>query len=171
MLHLYLESSCGIVRANNSTMHFLKLAKAVGTHRATGQRWDETELQEKYKTPVKSPLQFIDKWSLYLGPGLEEGSSVMSITAISDLPWSHFCVLGPDLPPGREGEEASLQVVSLERCKHCGDQQTAHISPVGAWLCWVFFTLPANSEPSQESCKKRRNFIPHHPKSCGPTLK
>ena len=28
----------------------------------------------------------------------------MSVTAISDLPWSRFCVLGPDPPPGREGE-------------------------------------------------------------------
>lgn len=105
--HLCAEQSEQIIVMDTSSY----LAKAVGTHRVTEQRWDETELQEQYETPAESPLQLFDfdtEGPLYLGPGLKEGFSVMRTIPIPDLPCRHFCVLGPDLSPGKGRGQVSL---------------------------------------------------------------
>lgn len=98
----------------------------------TQQGWDETE------TPVtRSPLQFFDldtEWLLWLGPGLEEGFSMMRTAPFPDYPCKCFHVLWPDLFPGREGANTSLQVVFLTGHYRCC-RQTANPPPQWAFDC------------------------------------
>ena len=104
LLHPYLASLCRAVRANNSNGHFLIPGQSCWYPQSDRAKMRWSWVTSAYETPAESPLQLFDfdtEGPLYLGPGLKEGFSVMRTIPIPDLPCRHFCVLGPDLSPGK----------------------------------------------------------------------
>lgn len=105
LLHPDLASLCRIVRANKSNGHFLipgQRYEYPQSDRAK-MRWNWVA-REIWNASQRSPLQHFDfdtEWPLNLGPGLEEGFFSDENYLIPHLSCRHFCVLGPDLSPGK----------------------------------------------------------------------